>query len=81
MQNVWVSIKITNYGMNNELNYGHVYVSISDKLELCHRVTFQEAVKEMAKLSKALGKAPKLIANWYGPNISYRELAGFVDWE
>jgi hypothetical protein len=81
MTNVWVSIKITNYGMNNNLNYGHIYISIGNKLELCHRVTFQEAVKEMAKLAKALGRPPKLVNNWYGPDISYRELAGFVDWE
>ena len=78
--NTYVSISITNYGMDSKLNGGTIYISVENcKLEMCHRVSFEEALKEMAKLAKKLGKAPTFSANWFNPEISYRELRGYLD--
>ena len=78
--NTYVSITITNYGMNSSLNHGLIYISVeSCKLEMFHKVSMEEAVKEMANLAKKLRKAPKLINNPYNPEISYRELSGYLD--
>lgn len=78
--NTYVSITITNYGMDSKLNYGIIYIAVENcKLEMCHQVSFEEAVKEMAKLAKKLGKAPTFSANWFNPEISYRELRGYLD--
>ena len=77
MNETYVSIRITNYGMNNPENHGYIYID-TGKLAFSHQIPFETAVKEMAKLAKALGRAPKLVTNWYGPDISYRELSGLV---
>jgi hypothetical protein len=78
--NTYVSINITNYGMDSKLNSGIIYISVENcKLEMCHRVSFEEAIKEMAKLAKKLGKAPTFSTNWFNPEISYRELRGYLD--
>lgn len=77
MKETYVSIKITNYGMGDKSNYGYIYID-TGKLVISHRLSFEDGCREMAKLAKALGKAPKLVANWYGPHISYRELSGLV---
>ena len=77
MNETFVSITITNYGMNNSMNYARIYID-TGKLVMHHRMSFEEGCKEMARLAKALGKAPKLVANWYGPEISYRELSGLI---
>lgn len=78
--NTYMSVKITNYGMNNDMNYGYIHVSVDNcGLDVSHRVSFEVAVQEMAKLAKKLGKAPTLVINWYNPEISYRELYGYLD--
>ncbi len=77
MNETFVSIKITNYGMGDPNNYAHIYID-TGKLVLHHRLSFEDGCREMARLAKALGKAPKLVANWYGPEISYRELYGLI---
>lgn len=81
MGNTWISVKIVNYGMNNSMNYGHIYVACGSGFELYNRLSYAEAVKAMAKLAKALHRSPKMTNNWYGRDISYRELAGYVDQE
>lgn len=78
MEKTYVAIIITNYGMGDSLNRGMLYIS-SGKLELCHQLPFDVAVKEMAKLAKVMGQAPKFTTNWYDPSISYRELRGYID--
>ena len=78
--NTYVSISITNYGMDSKLNHGYIFIMVeSCQLEMCHRVSFEEAVNEMAKLAKKLGKAPTFSANEFNPEISYRELRGYLD--
>lgn len=78
MKETYVSITITNYGMNDPMNYARIYID-TGKLVLHHRLSFEDGCREMARLAKALGKAPKLVANWYGPRISYRELSGLIE--
>lgn len=78
--NTYMSIIITNYGMNSKLNYGHIYITVENcQLEVSHRVDFETACHELAKLAKKLGKAPTLVANQFNPEISYRELRGYLD--
>jgi len=77
MKETFVSITITNYGMNNPMNYANIYID-TGTLVMHHQTSFEDGCREMARLAKALGKAPKLVANWYGPDISYRELCGLV---
>ena len=78
--NTYMGITITNYGMGSSLNYGHIYISVeSCQLEVSHRVDFETACRELAKLAKKLGKAPTLVANQFNPEISYRELRGYLD--
>ena len=78
--NTYVSISITNYGMDSKLNDGIIYIAVENcKLEMCHRVSYEEALKEMAKLAKKLNKAPAMSINWFNPEISYRELRGWLD--
>lgn len=78
--NTYVSVQITNYGMDSKLNGGIIYIAVENcKLEMCHRVSYEEAMKEMAKLAKLLKKAPTMTINWFNPEISYRELRGWLD--
>jgi hypothetical protein len=78
--NTYVGITITNYGMDSKLNHGYIYISINGcQLEMCHRVSIDDAVKELAKLAKRLGKAPTFTINEFDPSISYRELHGYLD--
>lgn len=79
--NTYISITVTNYGMNySSLNHGYIFIKVKDcDLTMCHQVSFETAVKEMAKLAKRLGKAPTLTANFCDPTISYRGLSGYLD--
>ena len=74
----YIAIKITNYGMGNDMNHGFFYMS-AGKLTISHRLSYEDAVKEMAKLAKQLNKAPDFLNNYYNPNISYRELRGWIE--
>lgn len=76
--NTYMSVSITDYG--NGHREGYIFISIdSCKLEVAHRLSYEAALKEMAKLAKLLGKAPTMSINWYNPTISYRELTGYLD--
>lgn len=76
----YMSVAITNFGMDSQMNYGFIYVSDpSCKLEMNIRVSYEAAVKELAKLAKRLNKAPTFSTNPYDPSISYRELNGFLE--
>lgn len=78
--NTYMSVTITNYGMDSDLSHGYIYIAVQDcQLEVAHRVDFKTACHEMAKLAKKLGKAPTFTANWFNPEISYRELRGYLD--
>lgn len=78
MKETYVSITITNYGMNDPMNYARIYID-TGKLVLHHRLSFEDGCREMARLAKALGKAPQLVTNWYNRGISYRELRGLIE--
>ena len=76
--NTYMSVSITDFG--NGHREGYIFISIdSCKLEVAHRLSYEEALKEMAKLAKRLNKAPDMNINWYNPSIFYRELAGYLD--
>lgn len=78
--NTYMSVMITNYGMDSNLNHGHIYIYVENsQLEVAHNVDFKTACHEMAKLAKKLGKAPTFTTNWFNPEISYRELRGYLD--
>jgi hypothetical protein len=74
----YVSVKLTNYGMDNDMNHGYFYMSAGE-LTISHRLTYEDAVKALAKLAKQLDKAPDFIINYYNPSISYRELRGWIE--
>ena len=80
-KNTYVSVSITNYGMNcSSLNHGFIFIKVENcDLTMCHQVSFETAVKEMAKLAKRLGKAPIFSVNYLDPEISYRNLNGYLD--
>ena len=74
----YMSVSVTNYGGNSELNYGHVYIS-TGKLTTNIRVDYETGRKQLARLAKALGKAPEMVANQFNTSIFYYQLRGFID--
>ena len=74
----YMAVSITHYGETPELNYGHVYIS-AGKLTTSIRVDYETGRKQLARLSKALGKAPEMVANQFNPSIFYYQLRGFIE--
>lgn len=76
--NTYMSVRITDYG--NGRREGYIFINVDNcKLEVAHRLSYEAALKEMAKLAKLLNKTPTMTINWYNPTISYRELDGYLD--
>lgn len=74
----YMAVSITNYGETPELNYGHVYIS-AGKLTTSMRVDYETGRKQLARLAKALGKAPEMSVNQFNKTIFYYQLRGFID--
>lgn len=74
----YMAVSVTNYGEGSNLNYGHVYIS-SGKLTTTMRVDYETGRKQLARLAKALGKAPEMVANQYNTSIFYYQLHGFIE--
>ena len=70
------SVSITNYGMGrmSRINDAFIYVGYADGTRESKTVSYLEGLKEMAKLAKLSGRAPKFSINYFNPSISYREL-------
>lgn len=78
--NTYMSVTLSNFGMNSNLNHAYIYISVdSCQLEVCHKVSWKDGVKELAKLAKKLNKVPKFSSNYWNPDICYRELSGYLD--
>lgn len=74
----YMAVSITNYGETPELSYGYVYIS-TGKLTTQIRVDYETGRKQLARLAKALGKAPEMVANQYNRSIFYYQLRGFIN--
>ena len=74
----YVSIEIVNCGMGSSVRFASVYVREEEKESTYTQVSYEEGLRELAKLARLLHKAPQLNANWHDPAISYRLLQGFV---
>ena len=75
----FMSVTLTNFGMNSELNEGRIYLHLPSGAKLAHKVSYEDGLKAMAQLSKQLNQVPIFTINYYNPAISYRELYGFLD--
>ena len=74
----YMAVSVTRYGETPELSYGYVYIS-TGKLTTQIRVDYETGRKQLARLAKALGKAPEMVANQYNRSIFYYQLRGFID--
>ena len=74
----YISVSVTNYGEASELNHGHIYID-AGKLTTTIRVDYETGRKQLARLAKALGKAPEMVANQYNTSIFYYQLHGFIE--
>ena len=74
----YMAVSVTYYGEGSELNYGHVYIS-AGKLTTSMRVDYETGRKQLARLAKALGKAPEMVANQFNKTIFYYQLRGFIE--
>ena len=58
----YVSITISRYGRNSDLDHGSMTISTTGGLQVYnHNLSVQNAMKEMAKLSKLLDKIPNRV--------------------
>lgn len=76
--NSFMSVMITRYGNCPEMDHGYVYIT-AGKLETAMRVDVETGRKQLARLAKILGEAPKMNINQFNPSISYVQLSGFID--
>ncbi len=74
----YVGIHLVHYDKFPSSDYGFIYVAI-DKLEMSHRVSYAEGLRELEKLSKQLGREPQHEINQFDPTISYITLHGCVN--
>ena len=73
----YMSVSVTHYGETPELDYGYIYIS-TGKLTTSFRTDYETGRKQLARLAKALGKAPEMVANQYSKSIFYYQLNGFL---
>ena len=79
MYKKYMAVTIT-YSDSDFLNCARIYYCDETAgLELYHKISIEEGMKELRKLEKFLGKPAKLIANHYNRTIYYKELAGYID--
>lgn len=80
MRNVYMSVVVTYFEENPQLNSGDLYVAIdSCQLEIHDTISVKDAEKELEKLEKKLNRKATFRINPVSPTITYRELHGYIE--